>query len=368
MNNNIQYSSKYRIMTGTDLWDFLERNKPFTEAYIIAPYFSKNGLAKLLKIVETKKRRCKIQMIILKDILSIATGVIDIEGLEQIIDSDNILKYNSKFEIKWIPNLHTKMYLFKKGNICVIGSSNLTSSGFGGKNIELNIVWQNSSKMMQEGQKIFNLIWKNDQCKIIDNKKLSQIKNNLDIPKLKALKKSIEILKSTSSNIYEFSMKDKEHQSYQVLKKIKSYLKTGKTWNSLTKYITKIGKGDSINQSEIKLLFLINNNLLTQKDNKLVLTEYGENIVNDSYYCFLWLIEIEPKIIKIITQLNLQKELTYSDFITEIGIESKYELYCPIHWLKSLGILTYSKRKERLWKLTKKGIRYLKDYEYNRKE
>jgi len=354
-------SSKYQLMSGKDLWSFLKENKPYKEAYIITPYFSKNGLSKLFEIIEPEKRKSKIQTIIRNDILSIATGAIDIDGLEDLVNKQ--MKYNSTLDVKWNPNLHLKMYLFKPGNICIIGSSNLTQGGFSDQNLELNVVWKNSSLMFEHGFGTFNQVWDSRSTKTITSDEILRTKRNLEASIFKNLKNSMEFLKAISRRIYEFSIKDKEHQSYQVIKRIGISVRQGKSCNSLQKYILKLGKGESENQSKAKIFFLMVNNFIEQnEDDKMIMTNLGRKIIADPFQCFLWLSEIDPLINDIMRSLSKNRFLTYSDLVKILGLQSKDDLYAPVHWLTSLGILNHTDTKERQWRLSKKGRAYLEKY------
>jgi len=355
MNKDLKYiSSKYQLMSGAELWSFLKENKPFKEAYIITPYFSKNGLSKLYEIIEPEKRKSKIQMIIRKDLLSIVTGAIDIEALEKLVDSQK--KYESTIDVKWNPNLHLKMYLFKPGNICIIGSSNLTQGGFSDQNLELNVVWKNSSLMFDEGFRIFNQIWESKSTNVVTSEDINRTKRNLDSSIFKSLKNSMELLRATSQKIFEFTIKDKEHQSYQVIKRIGNYIRQGKSCDSLQKYILKLGKGKSDIQSKAKIFFLTVNSFIEQnKDDKMIITDLGKKIIADPFQCYLWLSEIDPLIDDIMNSLSKSRSLTYSDLVKIFSIQSKDDLFPPVHWLASLGILNHTDSKERRWSLSKKG-------------
>jgi len=347
-------SSKYQLMSGAELWDFLKENKPFKAAYIISPYFSQNGLSKLFEVIEPEKRRSKIQMIIRNDLLSIVTGAIDIEALEKLVNSPK--KYDSTIDVKWNPNLHLKMYLFKPGNICIIGSSNLTQGGFSDHNLELNVVWKNSALMFEEGFGIFKQIWESKSTNVVTSEDINRTKRNLDSTILKNLKNSMELLRATSRKIFEFTIKDKEHQSYQAIKRIGNYIRQEKSCDSLQKYILKLGKGDSPIQSKAKILFLTVNNFIEQnEEDKIALTDLGKKIVTNPFQCFLWLSEIDPLINDIMSCLSKNRSLTYSDLVKILGLQSKDDLYPPVHWLASLGILNHTDSKERCWSLSKKG-------------
>lgn len=345
-------------MSGAELWYFLKKNKPYKEAYIITPFFSSNGLSKLFEIVEPDRRKSKIKMVIRNDFIGIATGAIDIEAIAELINHQK--KYESTIEVKWNPSLHLKMYLLKPGNICIIGSSNLTQDGFSNQNLELNVVWENSPLMFSKGSRIFNDEWKNKSTKAIVVEDILRLKRNLNASIFKNLKNSLELLRATSRRLFEFSINGKEHQSYQVLKRIGNYLHQGKSCHSLQKYILKLGKGESEIQSSAKIIFLTANNCIEQnEEGKIVLTDLGKKIVADSFQCYLWLSEISPIISDLLKSFSVNRYLTYNELVKTHNLQTKDDFYAPVHWLASLGILNYKSRKERWWSLSKKGKEFL---------
>jgi len=347
-----KHSSKFMLMTGNELWEFLsEKSASFREAYIMSPFISKSGWQKIADLIDANPRKIQLNLITRKDLLSLVLQHLDLGVIKDILQRKEQARYNSTFDLRWVPDLHAKMYLFKPLNICVIGSSNLSNAGFGDNGKEMNVVWENSPTMFREIYQKFLIYWNASQVEKFTWVRYEQMQRTIALPRFQNLKNSLELLRSRQSTLPEFTRQGKEHKSAQNLKKIANYVKKHPTWQSLKKHLSKISKATSV---ENKIYFLIQNEFLEVIDQgKLGVSEKGWNILKEKQNMFDWLCNIEPNISVVFQWINANPYSTYDQIDLAIDSVDRRQIERIVRWCVSMNLIGFAdKNRFRKWYTT----------------
>ncbi len=142
----------------------------------IASPFVKSNMCDLL--INTKSKNTKIELITSFKLINLYSGSIDLEGLENIVDSRGVVKN--------FPPLHAKIYLFDNTK-AIITSSNLTDGGLL-NNFEYGI-YLTEKELIHEIVSDFEYISKSEKTGLIGKEEISTVKQILkNLPKRETLK------------------------------------------------------------------------------------------------------------------------------------------------------------------------------------
>ena len=349
-----ELSGKYFLLDGGELWNYLQAAAAdFREAYILSPFITSEGWQKIATLIDANPRKVKCHVLTRYDILSVALQQLDHQVLIDILKRKETALYNSQYQLKWIPNLHAKIYLFKPHNICVIGSSNLTKHGFTSLGNEMNVAWENSPTIFNKVLSQFQKYWQSSRVEEISQERCNQIGKIINLGKFKKLRDSVAVLRSNQHELIEFSRQENEHQSAIILKQIAYFLETPKAWNKLEVYL-KFGKGKSLNP---KIYFLIQNGFLeVYEDEKLYVSERGKRIIADVNEMIVWLAEIEPEIMDLFKWLKTNPKSTYEQIQSGLPTIEKNKTQRTMRWLASMKLVDFKNLgSSRQWFLSKKA-------------
>ena len=344
-----ELSGKFTLMTGEELWDYLSKKAAeFREASILSPFISIEGWKQIAALIDAKPRKVHCQILTRKDILSLALQQLDLRVLQDILARKAGARYNSTYQLRWMPGLHAKMYLFKPHNICVVGSSNLTKTGFSNHGHELNVLWENSPTIFERLVEQFEYYWTSSATEAMTRDQCDRMQETINLSRFQRLRNSMEILRARQRDLPEFSRQNAEHQSADILQRIVKFLESQPTWNALESYLKRLSKGESV---DAKIYFLIQNGFLELGANEtLHVTERGYKIIDDVQHLFDWISEIEPEVVTIFRWLRSNPRCTYEEIDHALSAIELEKIQKIVRWLASMNIVGFhTKNGSRKW-------------------
>lgn len=326
------------LMGGADFAEFLARQTAdhgkFRTVSIATPYFTEPGLDRLLGLLAAPKEGgTKLQLLVRSDILSIATKTLSLDALRRTLNRP--VREGSTTAIRWMPQLHAKMYLLEPRHICAVGSSNLTAKGLDGGNDELNAVWERSPNSFAAVKGQFERLW--DDAKPLDEGTLGEWKGLTELPTLKALSRAFDRAQALTE-LPIFSEDGKNHKSYQVLQRLANRTKAGAKWSKIVQWLTGKSKGDKRKEKGRKLEALALSGLLRLEGEEVTLTIDGQKVAKDPHAAYDWLKREDPLVERVRQQVANQDGVSYGELVQLLSAD-KLKIERCMWWLSSLRLV-----------------------------
>lgn len=333
---------KHKVISGVDILGIIEKYYlGVNEIYLCSPFLSVETIRALLDILQ-QKSQINLKLITKYDPIDLLLNASDQQAFEYVFEkSAHYQKWN--IEVYILNNLHTKAVVLGT-KAAIVGSFNLTNSGFH-RNQEMGIaIWDEDSKIRTIRDRLQDYTKHGDRL----SKKDFELFCQNDLPRFEGRVRKIrklmnDIRKERDAGLQSFVSESDSVNGINYLDGIYAILKfiskKSRSQKECIKWLNERAPREGKEINAHRLNFIQNLGLVSRTSDRISVSEFGKAVLRQKspQKFYRRLVVRYPEFLDLQEQLAKQSRVHPKEIAENISYGGQEYWAARLRWLESLG-------------------------------